>query len=315
MVVTLELAGKRMQTTLHGAQIDGSSVVSLANRAGRYLVRMHPWKWCVNMTSLDLRPSVTFENATWNESAKTLTKTGAFASYEFVPGDAVRIDSGTNVKTKKRAEILSKTDNALTLRETIVTDGGNPTDVDGKALVEAIALPSDLRQIVSYASDENLLNDLEFVDLQTVLVSRETLGPGPGRYIAAVSHGWPNAGGAPTKRLELSPAVDSADYSTFRIAYAREWVALSGDQDKATMPEYMDDMYLELCAIYARGLHEEDEGSLMARLNALEGSAWMQKAMDEDGTIQPDHGMITNGAAQGMGGFIDYGSSLTVLGP
>ena len=130
------------------------------------------------------RVAMTLSGATWNESAKTLTKTGAFSSYTFREGDQINVTAGTNVD-RKWYKIVSKTNNALTLDSSIVSSG-NPTDVstDGIGTSIPVSLHLLVQEPSMYAIARLMQDAIQNGGAENALVSwRPAPADGGGRFL------------------------------------------------------------------------------------------------------------------------------------
>lgn len=82
--------------------------------------------WTFRRRTATMRIGVTeLSTATWTESSKTLTQTGAFASYTFQSGDIVRIESGTGAVPGDYRVASRTSDDAIVLVDSLSAAAGN----------------------------------------------------------------------------------------------------------------------------------------------------------------------------------------------
>ncbi|MCC6679867.1 MAG: hypothetical protein IT445_03095 [Phycisphaeraceae bacterium] len=92
------------------------------------------------------RIAVALATATWTETTKTLTQTGAFAGYTFAAGDAIVITGGTGVSAGMYGVASKTSADAIVLSESISTAGVNLTTGDiTSAYLSMIDAPQDLQ--------------------------------------------------------------------------------------------------------------------------------------------------------------------------
>lgn len=138
-----------VRNNLGGNRGDKDTIIDQALDLGiKALARKYHWRDLKDQTDLSLLDTtLSFTDGVWDESALTLTKTGAFASYTREAGDFVRITDGTGVSTGL-TEVSSNTDDALTLATTISTSAA--TDVTATEIISTTKadLPSDFGSLV-----------------------------------------------------------------------------------------------------------------------------------------------------------------------
>jgi hypothetical protein len=74
------------------------------------------------------RIATLFTGGTWDNTAKTLTKTGAFASYTFMAGDKIYLTAGTGITTPAWFDIVAKDDDDTLELDNAIDAGGNQVD-------------------------------------------------------------------------------------------------------------------------------------------------------------------------------------------
>ena len=105
--------------------------------------------------------------------------------------------------------------------------------------------------------------------------------------------------GAP--RLELYPTPTASVTAALYMRYRAQWVNLSADASYPNVREFMEPLLCEWIRCWAMGFTEEDKGSTAQRLNDLRQSSIWDAAVNEDGLIQGDYGIIGNGQVQCIG--------------
>lgn len=113
------------------AQIDGQIQWVL-----NFLWNMKPWHFRKRQVIIRIEVVATFTNATWTESTKLLTSTGAFADVSAGTGAGMRayIDGGTNVHEGEYVIASDEDDDTITFDSSISATGGNLTtgDISGR---------------------------------------------------------------------------------------------------------------------------------------------------------------------------------------
>lgn len=108
-------------------------------------------------------------------------------------------------------------------------------------------------------------------------------------------------------RLELYPTPESNEPDFLLVRYMRRWSDVSDDDDLVCIPNFCEPFFLRMCEEYALGLHEENKGSLNARLDLLQDSMLYMDLIRQDVDMEPGRYM-RNGEAQGIT-FGNYGTS------
>lgn len=103
------------------------------------------------------------------------------------------------------------------------------------------------------------------------------------------------------RALEIWPTPQTDKLQAFRIFYrARVAPITNAETSEIVIPEWIDDFYIELCRIYARGYQEEDDGMLHERLQSLKNSDMFFDVVEQDDGQQFELGPLGGCAA-------DYG--------
>lgn len=281
-------------------EIGGSKLI---NMAGELLVSGHPWKWLESVEhKINIRGKVAVTGGT--PSTKTLTKTGAFANYEFVDGDTYEVTSGTNAILGFYRVTGRTSDNAITLESDYFTSASG-TDQAGTLHTSALALPADFRELIAVNTSSGFLKGLSLVTFNELLERRSSsFTTTTGYYFGSIVHpqttGLESSTGAPTPRIEIWPTPSANETAAMTIFYRAGWTEVVNDTDIVRIPSWCELLFLELLRALARGFEEEDQASVSQRVAQIVVGPLMLAARDRDGMVQPSYGAIRNGAAQSV---------------
>lgn len=122
--------------------------------------------------------------------------------------------------------------------------------------------------------------------------------------------------GVPVRRMEVWPTPRVDQLNAFLLFYRASLNRIVNHAtDSIEIPSFLDPLYLELCRAYARGVHEEDEANLSARMDDVMSRSVFLTAVEHDDTQQMDYGPL-RGVASTEGWFYrDWGSDVTVPPP
>lgn len=292
-------------------------VKTIANQAGHHLVTLHAWKFMERQARLNIRASITLTGATWTESTKTLTKTGAFTDYSWLEGDEVEITDGTGA-TPGFYRIKSKTSaNAIVLTASIGAAADALTDMEGTMVLSSAGLPSDFAQLIGRPVHESSGCRLVPVTFQEILDARSGAGNILGwPYAAAIQYASSTAtrGGAPVPRLELYMASSANSTAAITVHYRAGWDALDSDADLAPIPDYAEALYLQVARATALGYEEEDVASMDQRLAVITEGPIFASCLMRDGAVQTNLGEMRGGAVRRDFAYVGPGP-FTVLPP
>ncbi|HEX7786678.1 MAG TPA: hypothetical protein VF653_10695, partial [Methylomirabilota bacterium] len=249
---------------------------------------------------LDMRARIDFDSATWNEGLLTLTSTGSFTGMTQLAGDEVEITGGTDVK-EQFYRVASKTNNTLVLTESLQTTGGTASDISGTLLLDSCLLPTDLREIVAVQATNGLVSNVKPTTLQKILDlrTREINLLARDFVFAVVWH--PQTDGTLRALLELYPEPTTEQLDGISLYYRAGFSRVDADTEIIPMPVWMEQVFLLIVRATARGYEEgeeEDSASIHARLAEIQAGPLMQAAMRTDGSMLPDVGPVSGGAAQ-----------------
>ena len=305
MALTVKECLGHIQHALGGSLSSGINPTNLINRAGEFLTSAHTWSWLENGTAkLDLRANITIAGGTTNGSpGTTLTKTGAFTNYSFVEGDQVEITSGTGV-TAGFYKILSRTNDNDILVD--VTPGVSGSAIAATIHADAVALPSDFRELLSYEASNSLTNSLQLTTMQHLVELRaNNLQASGGGYFGAIVFPIPGTEtkqvgprGAPVPRLELYPVPDANLVGGLTISYRRNWYSVSTDAVTIRVPSYVEGPFIQVLRAFAKGYEEDDTASIDMRVAEIVSGPLFMGAVARDALSQPNYGRMRGGITQ-----------------
>lgn len=276
------------------------------NRAGTLLMNSRQWSWAGGRSVVvRLRARIVGEGATWTEATRTLTLTGAFADYSWLSADTVDIADGTGATVGTYEVEEHVDDDSVILRTSIGAAADGQTDIDFELPNDQVMLPTDfdLMQIEASNCPPNMVIPPQFTTPDGMLSLRSwgTAGNSCGFWLL-LRHVRTTSGGQPVPRLEVWPKSDTAEQS-FTIFYRGGWHEPATDSEVLTIPGWLNDVYIELLKAVVMGHEEPENGSVMARVDAVKASTIWLDAVLRDGAAQPEHGAYRNGWLDGGGSF------------
>ena len=168
-----------------------------------------------------------------------------------------------------------------------------------------IDLPEECQKVISIQYSDGNWRAIRFVTQERLAEWRTTnqsSAPYSGTYVGATS--WAAGATGATPRIDVYPDISSTNSNTFRITYrARllmEATGASADTSIIDIPPYLESLVRSVVRIFAKGLEEDDDGSLWHRLEQLEMSMMLKNIKVADGGLQPSIGRMRGGAAQYM---------------
>jgi hypothetical protein len=277
------------------------------NEAGEYLHAMHAWNWARGRSALlDLRGSLSGTTATWTAATKTLTATGAFTSYAFLAGDEIEITAGTGATTGVYTVASRTSANAIVLTTSLSSVDLSTGDIAWSIFPSTIALPEDLRDIISIAPTRTsnrariCLTSLDHINQNR---GANALVQSPALFYGAVVY----TGATPTPILELWPSPGANETGAMRIFYTARWVRQTNDFGVIAIPEFMENLLTFICRAFAQGYEREAESSLHKRLAEIQAGPVYAAAVRSDGEVQAIHGRPRGGGAEVWGRRRRYG--------
>jgi len=159
-----------------------------------------------------------------------------------------------------------------------------------------IELPSDLASITSIKMDDSSvsLRDFRFTTHDEILQLRQNPIEATGGYFGVVVYELASGSteGPLKPRLELYPTPNANDASFLRLGYRAGWQRVVDDDDPLRIPHWIESLYNQILRAWARGYEEEDTAALDTRLEVIARGRIFQQAIQSDGRIQPDYGVL-----------------------
>lgn len=190
----------------------------------------------------------------------------------------------------------------------------NSTTINFVADQTYIDAPSGLARVTGYDATSGTMKTLVFTTLQTIVeLQTSTVDVDNFAYYLALLYAPRTGGGPPYKRFRIYP-TPSADDNTgpITVYYDAEWTELTDDDEYVSIPEWMEDIYLEVLARYVKGYEEDDTGTVADRMELLKRSELWKDAVSYDSSVQPNIGPLRGGAVASGMRFKDWGSGETV---
>lgn len=294
---------QHIRDTLGGELSADLTAISILNQAGQHLATMHEWLFYQRpIVSLDIRGDVVFTNGSSPNNSSVLTVSGA-SSYVFLEGDQVQLTSGTGV-TAQFCNIVSQAGTALTLDITIQSSGGAVSNIAGTIITRACRLPSDFRKVLSIVPTEGLVSSFTFTNMASIAAMRANgINVSGLVYWGAITYGRNRAttGGQPVPRLEIYPTTQTSVSNALKLNYVAGWQTLTSDSVVVEIPDFVDNLYIQLVRSFARAYAQEDTAQLDVRLSVIHKGPLYKAAIDRDGEVQGNMGQMLGGAAQDRG--------------
>ena len=272
---------------------------AMLNQAGHHLYSMHPWAWTEGRAALlDLRGLVSGTTATWTASTSTLTATTAFADYDFLAGDELRVQSGTGATTGVYKILTNPTTSTITISGSLSASNLVTGNIVWRIEPQTIDLPTDLRDIVWIATTSiSSVGGVSLTSLKHVLQARSStaaITASTGLYYAAVVF----QGSPPRPLLEIWPTPSDNTTGAMRIFYRSRWAEVTTDSREVDVPDFVNDLLVWIVRAYAAGYVRSEVASIHQRLAEVKASPMFQVAARSDGMTQPSVGPITGGGGQ-----------------
>ena len=299
-MLTVQDCATHIEHTLGGEMSPGISQMTIINQAGEYLVTIHPWKWLENVEAkLDLRGKILATGMDWDQSERTLTESGQFANYTFLEGDMIEITAGTGVPLGWYRIGKKTDDNTIVLGADIKSTDVTDDKIKGTIHTSAVALPSDFRELIAINTTSGLLKGVQLTSYNDLIQRRAAGFTSNGFHWGTITHAVDEDGdytGDVTPRLEIWPTPSSNETGALTIFYRKGWSTRSSHSQQLRIPTYLDSFFLQICRAFARGIEEEDEGTLNQRLTEATSGPLFLSAIDRDGSIQPHYGALRTGS-------------------
>ena len=279
---------------------------TILNQAGRYLCSMWKWNWQkVVAKTLGVRGQISITNGKWTESTKTLFVSSGtpFAAYDFVDGDQLTVEGGTNA-IQNIYEIASKTNSTtLILKESLSDTAGDLAtgDITLTLKLYNVLLPADLQFLIAARALESRVSSLRFT------TPEDMLDKSINDITAGSSFWWGTlfyAGSPPKPHLRIFPTPNEDDADEFIIMYGRRWIELKKDTDTVELDDWMEMLYIQLVRAFALGLDvisPDGTVKLDHHLETIHRGRVYATARKADNSMQRELGPLRNGAVRGAG--------------
>lgn len=150
-----------------------------------------------------------------------------------------------------------------------------------------VDLPSDLLRIHSIDSDE-LGKGLVLVDFETFAEHEKQLSQ-PSGYYAYLGAGVGSLGEY-TKRLFLYPTPSSGTTEKLNLKYKAGWnrfLTADGNTREATIPDFIEPLYLEVFRAYYMGYEEDGDAGVTQRMELVKNGQAYKDAVASDINMVP----------------------------
>jgi len=194
-----------------------------------------------------------------------------------------------------------------------------PAQVNFVASQDYASLPADFGQLEGAVQITNgLIRSMIPATMQEIAMLRtNTVSPIiNGVYYYAIQYPVPDIslGGLGLPQLALFDTPQTNIVNALTVPYRAGWPTLTTDIQFCPIPSWCDACFIQGWRAYLRGLEEEDNAPMSARMASWMVDPLTQMAMDYDGGVQQNIGQQRGGAANADYGFVrDYDG--TVSGP
>lgn len=173
----------------------------------------------------------------------------------------------------------------------LVSTAGTGDVVSGQ---DYVTIASDVGELIYGGAENALTSYWQPVTLEALVDARNSSLPVVTGYLYALESGANATTGQLEPRLAIYPTPTAADAGAMRFPYRRKWVVLTSDNGTINLPALgtVRTLFLELCAIFARGYEREIEGSLIGRLEGIRQTEFFRAAVREDAAqVRPVSGL------------------------
>ena len=298
--------------------------MTVVNEAGDYLTSMHQWKWLERPPVLGkVRAEIVVADGTWTAATRQLTSTGAFSTYDHVPGDTVTVTAGTGA-SQLRSIVESKVDSDNIRLKTSIASGNLATgDIAATLDNWSVELPSDFQTLVGYDATESLVNSLTLTTLEHLLQLRTNqIEVSTWNFWGCISYASGHLAGQaddddgyPTPILQIWPKPSANDFDALTFFYRAGWTKISDDNAELHIPEWVEMLYLQILREVALGYKEFDNATLSERLAIVAAGPIFATCVKRDGETQPDYGVIKGGMVLSQPTSVRRFLRQTVAGP
>ncbi len=194
--------------------------------------------------------------------------------------------------------------------------------IDKTAAQSYLELPPDFEEIESIQATDTLTNSMHLTSLEDLLYRKTfTLDQSNFNFYGALTYAdsSDSEGGPPVAQIDIHPTPQDTEAGAFTVAYRRRWPKLVEDNDQIGVPEFAEELYIQICREVAKG-YEGDrmDGSALTladRISKIKNSWLFEDAKAKDSRAQSDYGPIINGHIDSGRTLRDWGINTTVGGP
>lgn len=182
-----------------------------------------------------------------------------------------------------------------------------------------VDMPSDFVKLEAQESSETIVGAVSLVGMQELLRLRANVASGSGNNYRGAIFAKDNAatnGGPPTYVLKLDRPVVTAQSNAFTIVYYTGWQSVSEDTNEIKIPEFMDELFLQVLRAYVQdyafeNMNGKNYRSLDERMRGIYRGVIFEAACRDD-QPQDEFGAIEGGHTEEGSYFRDWGSDSTV---
>lgn len=267
----------------------------IINDALQFLASCHEWNWRRGgPTRVSLNGPLSITGATWTESSKTLTATGAFTSYVFNAGDIIEITGGTGATAGDYVVASRTSANAIVLVTSIGAGADAQTDITATIRFPYAPLPSDYGEEISTTYPNSFARRM----IRTTIEGIAELRAAPIQHFGhtfyyAITSGQSSspAAGIDTPRIELYPTPTADVLNAITIVYRRNIARLTNAGDIPQIPTWMDYAFDLLCRSFAMTLEDDNpDNAAQQKFNSL-----LPDLKERDSVTQRRLGIMTGG--------------------
>lgn len=153
---------------------------------------------------------------------------------------------------------------------------------------EYVTLPIDCAAIRKIEPTSATGDWVTLTNMPEVLRLRAQGGSGTGPWYAAMTY----AGVPAAPRLELYPTPTATEPEVWTLWYSGGWRTLLTEEDVLPFPVWMKPVYDLLVRAVTRGLEEEDEGTMSARIAEVQAGPVYVAAVKRDSRLSVDLGPL-----------------------
>ncbi len=318
MVLTARRAQEFVEDILGGNAREAVDAFTLMNQAGIQMQSSRLWNCNVRTYSkLAYRLPFTGTSATYDHvgTTATITLTGAFTSYNFVPGDVVTLTVTGQTSTGGQARVLGRTD-ANVIRVELNTFFADASSVDFAMDTSHVALPVDFgtqtaltgtRSFTRYTYTASLTEVMEYETNELINTSFSVW--------YAIEWVQGDEKSQPVATLKVWPEPNGDVWDELSLVYRRGWLPLTSDDDVVSIPDWLEPLYLQYVRAFAAGYEDgqtplERVAALDTAIGLVENGNIYASAKRRDVATQPSYGPASGRAIKPAGHTLSISGAL-----